>query len=119
MLKLKELRKLRGMTQEQLGTLVGASKASISFYETGRQEPSIDMLKRLADALEVTTDTVLGYETISQKNVPHTNEASILATGIDKLPREQREQALNVVKAMFSQYADYFEEGTGSYGAGS
>ena len=40
-----------------------------------------------------------------------TDEARILATGVDKLPKAQREQALNVVKAMFSQYADYFEKG--------
>jgi hypothetical protein len=30
--------------------------------------------------------------------------------GLDKLTKEQREQALNVMKAMFSQYADYFEK---------
>ena len=40
-----------------------------------------------------------------------TDEAKILARGIDKLPKEQREQALNVVKAMFIQYADFFEKG--------
>lgn len=37
-----------------------------------------------------------------------TPEARILAKGIDKLPKEQREQALNVVKAMFVQYQDLF-----------
>ena len=40
-----------------------------------------------------------------------TDEARILAQGVDKLPKAQREQALNVVKAMFAQYADYFEKG--------
>ena len=42
--------------------------------------------------------------------VPKTAEARILATGIDKLPKEQREQALNVIKAMFAKYSSYFEE---------
>ena len=41
-----------------------------------------------------------------------TEEAKILARGIDKLPKEQREQALNVVRAMFAQYSDYFEKGS-------
>ena len=41
---------------------------------------------------------------------PKTDEAKILAKGIDKLPKEKREQALNVVKAMFSQYADLFQK---------
>ena len=43
---------------------------------------------------------------------PKTEEARILAAGIDKLPKAQREMALNVVKAMFTQYADYFEKGS-------
>ena len=41
-----------------------------------------------------------------------TVEARILAKGIDKLPPEQREQALNVIRAMFVKYADYFEKET-------
>ena len=38
-------------------------------------------------------------------NQPKTSEAKILAAGIDKLPKEQREMALNVMKAMFAKYA--------------
>lgn len=49
-------------------------------------------------------------------NEPHdqplTPEARILAKGIDKLPQEQREQALAVIRAMFTKYADYFEKET-------
>lgn len=41
---------------------------------------------------------------------PKTEEARILAKGVDKLPKEQRELALNVVKAIFMQYEDYFKE---------
>ena len=44
--------------------------------------------------------------------VAQTSEARILARGVDKLPKAQREQALNVVKAMFAEYADYFERGS-------
>ncbi len=42
-----------------------------------------------------------------------TDEARILAKGVDRLPKSQREQALNVVRAMFSQYADYFNDDEG------
>lgn len=40
---------------------------------------------------------------------PRTQEARILARGIDQLPREQRGQALAVIRAMFGQYAEYFK----------
>lgn len=44
------------------------------------------------------------------ENQPQTAEAQILAKGIDKMPKEQREQALNIIKAVFTQYADYFNK---------
>jgi hypothetical protein len=43
-------------------------------------------------------------------DAPVTHEARILSRGIDKLPKEQREQALAVVRAMFSMYEDYFKD---------
>ena len=39
-----------------------------------------------------------------------TAEARILAKGVDQLPQEQREMALNVVRAMFAKYSDYFDK---------
>ncbi len=46
-------RKRRGLTLVQLATAVGVSVRSLSAYENGRQEPSTDMLRRLATALDV------------------------------------------------------------------
>ena len=74
------------------------------------------MLRKIANALGVTTDDLIERNPdadaqIIELNTPKTMEAQILAKGVDKLPKAQREQALNVVKAMFIQYADYFEKG--------
>lgn len=41
-------------------------------------------------------------------NSPHTIEARLLAQGVDNMPKEQREHALNIMKTIFVQYADYF-----------
>lgn len=110
MIRLKELRKMHNMTQEELGRLVGATKSSISLYESGKQEPNIEMIKRISEVLEATPDALIGYENATIQSTIQTSEARILAKGIDKLPKEQREQALNIMKAVFSQYADCFEE---------
>lgn len=110
MLKLRELRKIRGFTQQQLADKVGVSNVSLSNYERGAQMPDITTLTRIANALGVSTDTLLGLnEPTSDGEQPKTIEARILASGIDKLPKAQREQALNVIKAMFLQYSDVFE----------
>ena len=41
---------------------------------------------------------------------PKTPEARIVSGGMDKLPKAQREQILNVVRAMFAQHPELFEE---------
>lgn len=57
---LKILRKKRGMTQQELGSQVGLSKAVVSKYENGMGYPSFDVLVRIAAFFGVTTDYLLG-----------------------------------------------------------
>ena len=109
MVKLRELRKQRGYTQQELADIVGVSNVSLSNYERGTQMPDVLTLTKIANALGVSTDTLLGLNDFDVDDQPRTIEARILASGIDKLPKPQREQALNVVKAMFLQYSDFFE----------
>lgn len=48
---LKEVRKAEGMTQEYLAELVGTKKSNISRLESGRYNPSLDFLVKVADGL--------------------------------------------------------------------
>jgi transcriptional regulator with XRE-family HTH domain len=57
---LKQLRERRGLTQAELGTRASMSAASVSHFETGQRQPSLESLVKLADALEVSVDTLLG-----------------------------------------------------------
>ena len=109
MIKLRDLRKQRGLTQQELADIVGVSNVSLSNYERGVQMPDIYTLTKIANALGVSIDTLLGLNDNESDDPPRTIEAKILASGIDRLPKTQREQALNVVKAMFLQYSDFFE----------
>ena len=59
-MKLREIRKRKGFSQGRLSELSHVDRVSISRYETGRKKPSVDNLKRLANALEVSTDELLG-----------------------------------------------------------
>jgi transcriptional regulator with XRE-family HTH domain len=58
--RLKAARDLRKMSQGDLATKSGLQPSAISHFETGNRSPSFDNLKRLADALTVTTDYLLG-----------------------------------------------------------
>lgn len=39
----------------------------------------------------------------------HTIEAKILSEGVDRMPKEARERAVEVMKLVFAEYASYFE----------
>jgi transcriptional regulator with XRE-family HTH domain len=58
--RLKSARELRGLSQTQLATESGLPASSVSHFEAGARKPSFDNLKRLATALNVTTDYLLG-----------------------------------------------------------
>lgn len=57
---LRRLRIRSGMTQEDLGRAMEKSKNNISQYETGKREPDLATLLRLAELFRVTTDELLG-----------------------------------------------------------
>jgi transcriptional regulator with XRE-family HTH domain len=49
---IKEIRKQRGLTQKQLGDLVGVADSQITMIENGRRGLRAEMLHRIADALQ-------------------------------------------------------------------
>jgi transcriptional regulator with XRE-family HTH domain len=53
-------REMRGLSQSQLAEKSGLQPSAISHFEQERRAPSFDNLKRLANALNVTTDYLLG-----------------------------------------------------------
>ncbi|MBQ2745552.1 MAG: helix-turn-helix transcriptional regulator [Lachnospiraceae bacterium] len=57
-----ELRKKNGVTQEELATFIGVTKASVSKWENGQSMPDILLLPLLASYFDVTVDKLLGYE---------------------------------------------------------
>lgn len=57
--RLREVRMARNLTQQKLSDMVGLALRSYQCYEQGTREPSLDMLVKLADVLEVPTDYLL------------------------------------------------------------
>ena len=60
--KLQELRKQRGLTQEQLAARLFVSRTAVSKWESGRGYPGIDSLKAIAKLFSVTVDELLSGE---------------------------------------------------------
>ncbi len=58
--RLRKARDFRSWSQSDLGEKAGMPASSVAHFETGARKPSFDSLRRLANALEVTTDYLLG-----------------------------------------------------------
>lgn len=59
---LKDIRKEKGLTQDDLAAAVGVKRAVISKYENGSISPSLDMLEKIAEALNVPVSSFLSPE---------------------------------------------------------
>ena len=62
--KLQELRKKKGLTQEELAKSLYVSRTAISKWESGRGYPSIESLKAIAAFFSVTVDELLSSDEI-------------------------------------------------------
>lgn len=79
-----ELRKERGLTQEQLGQLVGVSAQAVSKWEKGGA-PDVELLPALAGRLGVTVDALFGREGGEAVDIHQT-----AGRWLHTVPKEQR-----------------------------
>ena len=108
----------KGITRTELSQISGVAKGDITHYLKGDYVPKQDKCYLLAKALDVDPGWLMtGYEqdtgeiiTAIEEAIPQSEEARILAKGIDKLSPDQRAQALAVVKAMFAAHPEIFDD---------
>jgi transcriptional regulator with XRE-family HTH domain len=69
--RLKEARTKNKLSQNELAKLVGIHVTNISRYERGENRPATDVLSKLANALDVTTDYLMSGSTeqVAEENI--------------------------------------------------
>ena len=58
--RIREARKAKSLIMKELAQKIGVTESTISMYETGKREPDLETLVRIADVLDVSTDYLLG-----------------------------------------------------------
>ena len=91
--RIKESRENQGLSKTKLAEKTGLTLSAISQFESGERDPSLESLKKLADALQVSADYIMGIkEEISDQN--------ILATfrGLQKMTEDDKKEMLNFMQ---------------------
>ena len=109
--RLKEIRKKAGITQQQLGDMVGVTKVSICCYENGTRTPTLETLIDLADSLNVHLNYLLGVDALAIDEENKNNTLNIAKDEIN-LIKELR-QHIKLYEKMLDdpkRTMDYFEQ---------
>ena len=61
-IRIRDFRESKGLTQKELAEIVGVQDAVISNWETGRNRPNVDVLKKLCTALNTSADELIGIK---------------------------------------------------------
>jgi transcriptional regulator with XRE-family HTH domain len=97
--KLRELREARGLTQPQVGELVGRSKQNIQQIEAGVREPGVDTLDAVAQAVGARMILEIVPAESQGDAVWLHGPALSIARGLQALPAERLDVVLNLVRA--------------------
>lgn len=88
-LNLKEIRKSRKMTQQELAHAVGATKRQIGAWERGENDIPMDYASTIADVLKCTMDDIAGRSVLIAETDPAEKELVDIYRNLNAHGREQ------------------------------
>jgi len=94
--RLKTAREMRKLTQIELGVKANLPSTSIAHFEANSRKPSFANLKKLAEALEVTTDYLLGR--VEEPSMAEVGD--VFFRDIGKMSEQNRQIAKNFIKML-------------------
>ena len=95
--RVKELRKMRGFTQEELAEMIDLNPRQLARLEKGENFSSAETLAKLAVGLDITLSDLFDFE--------WNQEVTLLATGTDAVPMirlVQKDEKVKMIKCLFT-----------------
>ena len=94
------LRKERGLTQQGMADTIGIHVNSLKKYEAEQAQPSLDVLKKIAKAIHVSTDFLLFEEHERSPN----DEFALQFEAVSQLPQEEQNIVKEVLESLIIKY---------------
>lgn len=98
--RIKEARKAKGLKQEELADLIGAKNTSVSGWENNEHRPSIDLITKMSEVLEVKVSWLLE----ENEKPDNTKVLNYLIEGLEQLPEEAKREIDNMIDYIKTKY---------------
>lgn len=115
-----ELRTKAGLTQKEFGKQLNVGQTTVSSWENGKSEPSLDTLQKIAELLHTSVDEVLGKEAPTPLIYVSTRDdkqlsilTEIVADFMETLPPNEQIRIVYMLKLIYGGkfYTEEFGEG--------
>jgi transcriptional regulator with XRE-family HTH domain len=97
-------RRAKGISQRELAELVNVTQRVIGLYETIIKNPTPEIVVRMAEALRVTTDELMGHKPI-RNTEPASRQITKAVKKLEKLPLKERKNILDYINLLDSNHA--------------
>lgn len=103
--RLKQLRRERNMTQQELAKIASVHYTHISKYEAEKSMPAVDTLRRLAEALSTTTDFLMDGATEDNAKARLSDKALLQRFAeVEHLPEREKAIILELLDAFLAMH---------------
>ena len=101
---IKKIRKQKGWSQKDLGAMIGSHLSHVNRIETGKQNPSLEVLIKLADALGVSIDGLVrgSDEDFKEIRIEDKNMSERIKL-LNTLEPEDRKVVIRVIDALLTK----------------
>ncbi len=114
-IKLKELRKVHGYTQDYVAAALGIVRQTYSHYETGRRTPGSDILYKLAGLYNISVEDLMHLTIAVDRNInydapPPTQSSEDLAGFLEYFNNPNNRKKYQLFNSLEKELLYYFEK---------
>ena len=102
--RLASIRKMKGLTQVEVSRLTGISTRMICHYETKIRNPAPETVLRLAKALNISIDELMGYQPIKREESTGSRKLARKMKVFDKLPEKEQKKIIDYINDLAAKY---------------
>jgi transcriptional regulator with XRE-family HTH domain len=104
-MRLRAIRKARGLTQYKLADIMNISQRMIAHYENELTRPPLDKIKEFAQALGVNMEELIGSTDIPQKNIREEISLKLVkrVKVIEKLPVRDQKAIFRLINSLLEK----------------